>query len=86
MREIPPAVLELIKTHGEKFKEIFGVEINKFAGRLCFIGVPDFDIVEFNDFMRRKGYREDKDGSLADYIEKNYGAKGKELIDKLISM
>lgn len=86
MREVPIAVKKMMDKYGEDFKEIFDVEINMFAGKLCFLGIPDFDILHFDTFMKRKGYREDSDGSLADYIEKNYGKQGKELIDELLSM
>lgn len=86
MREVPPALLEMMNKHGTEFKEIFDAEINSFAGKLCLIGIADFDIVEFDKFMHKWGYREDKDGSLADYIEMRYGERGRELINELLSM
>ena len=85
MIEIPVAVSSMMHKYGDKFKEIFDAEINWFAGKLCFIGIPSFDIVKFNGFMRKRGYNEN-DSSLADYIEKNYGKKGKELVDELLNL
>jgi len=86
MREIPIAVKKMRDEYGKEFKEIFDVEVNRFAGELCLFGILDFDIIEFDRFMKKKGYREGTDGGLADYIEKNYGERGREIIDELISM
>jgi len=86
MREIPIAVKKMRDKYGKEFKEIFDVEINMFAGNLCLFGIPDFDIIKFHEFMTVKEYPKDVDGSLADYIEKNYGKRGREIIDELISM
>ena len=86
MREIPEAVKKMMDKYGDEFKEIFDAQINWFAGKLCFIGIPSFDIVEFNKFMKKRGYSEDNDGSLANYVEKKYGWRGRKLISKLISM
>ena len=86
MREVPPAVKRMMDKYGKEFKYIFDVEINKFAGKLCYFGIPSFDIVEFNKFMKRKGYNEYNDGSLADYVKVIYGERGSELIDKLLGL
>ena len=85
MREVPSAVKSMIDKYGIEFKEIFDAEINWFAGKLCLIGIPSFDIVEFNKFMKKKGYNEN-DSSLADYIKMRYGERGSELIDKLLGL
>lgn len=85
MREIPVAVKRMIDKYGDDFKEIFDAQINWFAGKLCFIGIPSFDIVKFDHFMRKRGYNEDN-GSLGNYIEKKYGKRGRELIDELLSI
>lgn len=84
-REVPESVKKLME-YNEEFKKIFDVNVNDFAGNLSIFGIPDFDIVEFDKHMERLGYRVEKDGSLADYIESNYGIEGKELIDKLIEL
>ena len=86
MRQVPPALLEMMNKHGTEFKEIFDAEIHWFAGKLCAIGIQDFDIVKFNDFLEKQGYVLEKDGSMDDYVESRYGKRGKELIDKLLSM
>lgn len=86
MREVPPAVLEMMNKHGTEFKEIFDAEINWFAGILCLFGIPDFDIVKLDDFLRKRGYREETFNSLADFVEARYGKRGRELIDELLSM
>lgn len=85
LREVPESVKKLLD-YNEEFKKIFDVDVNKFAGKLCAFGIPDFDIVAFDEHMRRLGYREEEDGCLADYIENNYGVEGKELIDKVIEL
>ena len=85
LREVPESVKKLLD-YNEEFKKIFDVNINKFAGNLCAFGIPDFDIVAFDEHMKRLGYQEWCDGSLADYIEKKYGVEGKELIDELLAL
>ena len=82
MREIPQPVKKIMDKHGTEFKEIFGVEIVSFAGKLWIVGIPDFDIVKFDEYMRTRRTYEDKDSSLAEFVEKKYGKRGKELIDK----
>ena len=86
MRNVPPAVMEMITKYGTEFKEIFDAEINWFAGKLCLFGIPDFDILKFDEFMQKWGYREHKDGSLADYVYLKYGERGRDLIDELLSI
>lgn len=85
-REIPPAVKKIMDKYGVEFKEIFGIGIASFAGKLWMVGIPDFDIVKFDEYMRTRRTYEDKDSSLAEFVEKKYGKRGKELIDELISM
>ena len=85
MREVPPAIAEMISTYGDVFREIFDAEINWFAGNLCLLGIPYFDIIKFDEFMKKRGYRE-KDGSLADYIQATYVIPAKNLIDILIEL
>lgn len=86
MREIPPAVKRIMNKYGAEFKEIIGIEIASFAGKLWIVGIPDFDIVKFDEYMKTRRSYEDKDISLAEFVEKKYGKRGKELIDELISM
>ena len=85
MREVPLAVKKIMDNYGTEFKEIFGIEIAFFVSKLWIIGIPGFDIIKFDKYMEtRRSY--DKDSSLAEFIEKKYGKRGKELIDELISM
>jgi len=80
--------MQLMWQHDKEFFSIFGVHINKFAGRLTYMfGLPDFDIVKFDDYMHRsQGYQEEKDGSLKNFIQKKYGDRAAELIEELISL
>ena len=87
MREIPPAVKAMMDKFGDEFKEIFGVEIAPFAGKLWMVGIPDFDIVKFESFLEKVGYKsENGEESMAEFVEKKYGIRGKILIDELIGM
>ena len=86
LREIPPAVKKIMDKYGAEFKEIFGIEIASFAGKLWVVGISDFDIVKFDKYMETRRSYEDKDISLAEFVEKKYGKRGKELIDELIGM
>lgn len=85
LREVPESV-KMLLDYNEEFKKVFDVNVNKFAGKLCAFGIPDFNIVAFNEHMKRLGYQEWCDGRLAEFIEKKYGIEGKELIDKLIDL
>lgn len=78
--------IEKLMEYNEQFKRIFDVDINNFAGKLCILGIPDFDVIEFGVYMEELGWRKWCDGSLAEYIEENYGIEGKELIDTLIEL
>lgn len=42
MREVPPAVKKIMDKYEVEFKEIFGVEIASFAGKLWMVGIPRF--------------------------------------------
>ena len=85
LREVPESMKKLM-SYNEEFKKIFDVNVNKFAGNLCLLGIPDFDIVKFDKHMWRLGYRIEEDGSLAEFIEKKYGVRAKDLIDELIEL
>ena len=85
LREVPESVKKLLD-YNEEFKKIFDVNVNKFASKLCAFGIPDFDIVAFDEHMKRLDYQEWCDGSLAEFIEKKYGIEGKELIDELLAL
>lgn len=86
MREIPPPVKYILDKYGAEFKEIFGIEIASFAGKLWIVGIPDFDVVKFDKYMETRRSYEDKDTSLAEFVEKKYGKRGKKLVDELINM
>ena len=84
-RKVPESVEKLME-YDEQFKKIFDTNITGFAGKLCILGIPDFDVIAFGAFMEELGWRRWCDGSLAEYIEENYGVEGKELIDTLIEL
>jgi len=87
MREVPEPVKRMMDKYGEEFKEVFGVEVNKFAGKLWMVGIADFDIVKFERFLEKLGYVGDSgEQSIAEFVEDRYGKIGRELIDKLIGM
>ena len=85
-REVSPGVKKMMDKYGAEFKEIFDTELNHFVGNLWIVGIADFDIVKFDKYMETRRSYEDKDSSLAEYIEKKYGERGRKLIDELISM
>lgn len=87
MREIPEAVREIMDKYGTEFKEIFGVEISPFAGKLLIVGIPDFDIVKFETFLEKEGYKSEIGvESMAEFVERRYGERGRKLIDELLSI
>jgi len=74
-----------IMEYDPEFYRIFGIHVNYFFNKsFLFIGMVDFDIIEFDKYMQKLGFRTEKDGSLQDYIIKEYGERASELIDELI--
>lgn len=64
---------KIIGKYEGKFKEVFGKNIRTFFNAdLLEIGIMDFDIWEFNDWLISKGYDEEKE-SLKGYIERVHG-------------
>lgn len=73
------------KNYGKKFKEYFDKSIWEFANKkFLLVGIFDFDIVKFDDYMCGKGYDIEKHGSLKEYIEKNYGKEQAEFVRTLV--
>lgn len=72
----------------QEFKDTFGVELYHFYGIFARLyGAADFDVMKFDDWLHiAKGYKEEKDGSMKDFIEKHYGDKAVKLIKKLIDL
>ena len=80
-------VLEKVKKYTKEFQGTFGVPLEGFTHPgLAMIGVYSFDICRFDEFMHKKGYIEEEDGSLRSYLSKRYGEKTAELIEKLIDI
>ena len=80
--------LEKVKQYKIPFQETFGTALLRFTDPLfaSSMGIYSFNIVMFDELMHSRGYSEDKDGSLNDYITKNYGQEASELIKKLINI
>ena len=80
-------VLNKIDKHNAKFKRYFGTDIKIFINPLLAqIGVFDFDIISFDKYLHRQGYREEKHGSIKDYLLTKHGKDAVDLIDDLILM
>jgi len=78
-------VLEQIKDYTKEFQEAFGVPLTHFMEPLfMMLGMASFDIVKFDRYMKRKGYSEDKHGSLKEYIAITHGRRATEFIEELI--
>ena len=87
MREIPEDVNKMMDKYGKEFRDVFGVEVNAFARKLWMVGITYFDILEFEWFLNREGY-DSYSGkeSMAEFVERVYGKRGKELVDDLLRM
>ena len=72
----------------KEFNIIFDAHLNYFMDALCYqMRIFSFDIVKFdNVWAKRQGYQTEKDGSLADWIEKKYGKRAKELINDILGV
>ena len=68
-----------------EFYSIFKVHVNYFIDKkLSAIGIVSFDIIEFDRYMQKLGYRIEKDGSLENYIRKKYGKEAVDLIYSIL--
>lgn len=74
-----------IEKYGVKFKKIFETELIFFAHplfRLC--NVYFFDIVGFDKWLHRKGYSEEKHGSIKDYVILTYGEESEKFLEEVM--
>ena len=75
---------ELLK-YDPEFYNIFKVHVNYFIDKkLSAIGIVSFDIIEFDRYMQKLGYRIEKDGSLENYIRKKYGKEAVDYIKTIL--
>lgn len=86
MSEVPESVKKMLNKYGDKFKEIFDTTFGQFVGKLWVVGIADFDLVKFDKYMETRRSYDKRDISLADFVEKRYGKRGKELVEELINM
>lgn len=72
----------------EKFKEIFGIDLAGYKD-IVIMGMTrrfSFNIIAFDDYCRKfLRYREEKDGSLRDFITKKYGEDACKLVIDLLN-
>ncbi len=78
-----PAANRMLSTWGKKFQGMFGITLGAFVGRLVVLGIQDFDIIKFDTYLQKLGYRTEEDGSMKDYITKEYGQEAVNLIEEL---
>ncbi len=77
--------VEFFNKNKDKFHDFFGLSLNKYlVSELLVIDVGSFDIIKFDSEMHDKGYSEDKDGSLSNYVELKYGKSADAFIKALI--
>ena len=76
----------MLEKHSPKFNKIFGVELKYFVNPMFkMFGIYDFDIVGFDDWLhRRKGYSEEKHGSIKDFITLKYGKSTTEYLEEVM--
>ncbi len=79
-----PAANRMLSIWGDRFKGIFGISLGSFMGMLVVFGIKDFDVVKFDTYLQRLGYRTEKDGSTNNYVTKKYGQQATDLIKELI--
>jgi len=77
-------LMEKEKIYGASFKKHFGAPLRCYAGKLCMMGIWDFDIMKFDRYMQTKGCNIEKDGSCASYVREHYGKDAENLIKTLI--
>jgi ABC-type transport system involved in Fe-S cluster assembly fused permease/ATPase subunit len=77
----------MLEKYRENFKGYFKTDITNFENpMLKLIGIYDFDIVLFNDYIVKTfGYNENGK-SLSDFILEKFGKNAKNMIDNLIKL
>ena len=75
---------EGLKKYFKVFQTTFKMPLGAFMSRIAYLGKFDFDLVRFDREMHHKGYSEEKDGSLANYIRNTYGKEAESLISEII--
>ena len=72
--------------YSELFDKIFGVSMFDYRDeQLAEFKLYNFDIVKFDGFLHdKKGYDEDKDGSMRDFIMKKYGAEAVAIMEEIL--
>lgn len=74
--KLEPKLKSWMDRYDDKFYKFFEIHPNKFIDEMLYsIGIIDFDIVKFDQYLHGLGYIEQKDGSMNDYIEKNMAQK-----------
>ena len=70
---------------GDEFYQTFETRLNYFMSILCYgFRIFSFDIIGFNTWAERKGYRIEEDGSLSDWVKKTHGEKARDLIKRIL--
>ena len=69
-----------------KFKNIFGTDLANFKDILimALTGRFEFDIIGFENFLKREGYNPEGGISMRDFVAKKYGKDAEELISFLL--
>ena len=79
-----PAANRMLNIWGDRFKAFFGISLGSFMGMLVVFGIQDFDVIKFDTYLQKLGYRVEQDGSMNNYITKEYGQEATDLIKELI--
>jgi hypothetical protein len=76
----------MLKKYSSKFNKIFGVELKYFVNPMFkMFDIYDFDIIGFDDWLhRKKGYSEDKHGSMKDFITLKYGETARIFLEEVM--
>ncbi len=81
-----PVANRMLSTWGKRFQGMFGITLGAFVGRLVVLNIQDFDIIKFDTYLQKLGYRIEEDGSMNDYITKEWGQEAVNLIKELIGV
>jgi len=75
-----------LEIYEKRFRELFNIPMNMFYnGFLIAFGNYSIDIIRLDDYMKRhRGYKEEKHGSLKDFIKLQYGEEASKLIEEVL--
>jgi len=75
-----------LERYGYKFGKIFDTELEYFVHPLFkLLGIYSFDVIGFDRWLHKQGYREEEHGSMKDYVTLKYGEENEKFLEEVMN-